>query len=97
MISFTEKVLKVVQQIPRGRVLTYKEVAVRAGRPRAWRAVGNVLNRYDSKKYSPKGGAASGGKIPCHRVIRSDGRLGGYRWGRKRKAKLLKQEGFYII
>ena len=86
MTFFTKKVLKVVRRIPRGRVLTYKEVAARAGTPKAYRAVGNVLNRYDSREY----------KIPCHRVIRSDGSLGGYRWGRKKKAKLLKQEGIFI-
>ena len=82
MISFTEEVLRVVRRIPRGHTLTYKEVARRAGRPRAYRAVGNVLNRYDAKKY----------KIPCHRVIRSDGTLGGYRWGTRRKRELLRKE-----
>jgi len=60
--------------------LTYKEVAKMTGRPKAYRAVGNILNKnYDSK-------------IPCHRVIRSDGRLGGYNRGAEIKSKLLKSE-----
>ena len=78
---FKAKVLAVVAKIPKGRVLTYKEVARRAGRPRAYRAVGNILN----KNYDPK--------IPCHRVIRSDGTVGGYNWGVKKKTELLKGEG----
>lgn len=79
--SFKEKVLEVVKKIPKGKVLSYKEVARRAGSPKAWRAVGNVLN----KNKNPE--------IPCHRVIRSDGSIGGYNRGIKRKKELLKHEG----
>lgn len=61
--------------------MTYKQVAVKAGRPGASRAVGNILGT----NYDPK--------IPCHRVLRSDGKMGGYnRGGAKRKAEILKQE-----
>ncbi len=81
--KFSEKVLKIVKKIPSGRVLSYKEVAKLAGKPRAYRAVGNILNAYDVKKF----------KIPCHRVIHSDGKIGGYRWGIKKKLRLLKKEG----
>ncbi|MBI3589221.1 MAG: MGMT family protein [Candidatus Liptonbacteria bacterium] len=81
-MSFTEKVLAVVKRIPKGQVLTYKEVARRAGSKRAYRAVGNILNRC--------GGMRSG--IPCHRVVRSDGTVGGYAWGTKKKEKLLRKE-----
>ncbi len=78
--TFSEKIFKVVKQIPKGSVLTYKEVAKLTGRPKAYRAVGNILNKnYDSK-------------IPCHRVIRSDGKTGGYNRGAKQKAELLKKE-----
>lgn len=80
-MTFQEKVLRVVKNIPKGEVLSYKEVARRAGRPKAYRAVGNIL----SKNYDPK--------IPCHRVIRSDGSLGGYNRGRCQKKILLKKEG----
>lgn len=79
-MSFRDRVLAVVAKIPRGKTLTYKEVARRAGSPRAHRAVGNILNKnYDSA-------------IPCHRVIRSDGTPGGYNRGRKRKIEILKKE-----
>ncbi len=80
--EFRERVLKVVAKIPRGKTLAYKEVARRAGRPRAYRAVGNILH----KNFNAK--------IPCHRVIRSDGRVGGYNRGGSRKKKaILKREG----
>lgn len=81
MKTFTEKVYEVVGKIPRGKVLTYKEVAKLAGSKNASRAVGNILN----KNYNPK--------IPCHRVIRSDGKLGGYNRGAKNKKEILKSEG----
>ena len=79
--SFTQKVLDIVGKIPKGKTLTYKEVAARAGSPRAYRGVGSVLK----KNYDPK--------IPCHRVIRSDGEVGGYNRGRANKIKILKAEG----
>lgn len=82
--SFRERVLRVVAQIPKGETLTYKEVARRAGSHLACRAVGNILN----KNYPPAGGP----KIPCHRVIRSDGKPGGYNRGAKLKLKLLRKE-----
>ncbi len=80
--SFTERVREVVKVIPKGEVLTYKEVAVRAGSPKAYRAVGSVLNKnYDAF-------------IPCHRVIKSDGRLGEYNRGKAKKSELLREEGY---
>lgn len=69
-----------VRKIPRGRVLTYQEVAKRAGNPRAYRAVGSVLN----KNYNLM--------IPCHRVVRSDEKLGGYNRGQEKKRELLRKE-----
>ena len=81
MISFKEKVFAIVKKIPRGSVLTYKQVAITAGRPHAARAVGNILNT----NYDPT--------IPCHRVIRSDGRAGGYNRGAKNKRNILRKEG----
>ena len=79
--SFTQKVLDIVGKIPKGKTLTYKEVAARVGSPRAYRGVGSVLK----KNYDPK--------IPCHRVIRSDGEVGEYNRGRANKIKILKAEG----
>ena len=77
---FKQKVLKIVAKIPKGKTMTYKQVAKAAGRPRACRVVGNILN----KNYNPK--------IPCHRVIRSNGSFGGYKLGAKKKAEILKKE-----
>jgi len=84
MQTFKDKVLKEVEGIKRGEVLSYKEVARRAGRPKAYRAVGNIL----AKNFNPK--------VPCHRVIRSDGRIGGYNRGRKAKKELLKKENYSL-
>jgi len=80
--NFKDKVYEVVKKIPRGKVKTYKMVAKLAGRPRAFRVVGNILNKNSDFK-----------TIPCHRVIRSDGKIGGYRYGTKRKIALLRKEG----
>ncbi len=78
---FQQKVYNIVKQIPKGKVLTYKEVAEKIGSPAAFRAVGNALN----KNYNPA--------ILCHRVVRSDGGTGGYNRGAGKKAELLKKEG----
>ncbi|MFA5029210.1 MAG: MGMT family protein [Patescibacteria group bacterium] len=79
--DFSKNIFKVVARIPPGRVLTYAQVASRAGRPLAYRAVGNIL----SQNHDPQ--------IPCHRVIRSDGLAGGYNRGKRKKLELLKKEG----
>ena len=78
--NFTQAVYEVVRQIPPGETRTYKEVAKAAGRPNAFRAVGNILN----KNFNPN--------IPCHRVIRSDGKLGGYNRGQDLKLRKLLEE-----
>ncbi len=79
--TFAEKVYAVVAKIPRGKTLTYAEVARRAHNPKAYRAVGNILN----KNRDPK--------MPCHRVVRTGGDTGGFAWGRKRKIMMLRREG----
>jgi O-6-methylguanine DNA methyltransferase len=81
MLNFKGKIFAIVKKIPSGSTMTYKEVAVRAGRPGAYRAVGNIL----SNNYDPK--------IPCHRVVRSDGKPGGYNRGMDKKVQILKKEG----
>jgi len=78
--NFSDRVFAIVRKIPRGKTLTYKEVAIRAGAPQAHRAVGNVLSTNYEKS------------IPCHRVIRSDGKTGGYNRGTERKLALLTKE-----
>lgn len=67
-------------RIPKGRTMTYAEVAAAAGSPGAFRAVGNIMSR----NWDPK--------IPCHRVVRADGQPGGYNRGRRNKIKILKME-----
>ena len=78
--NFREKVFSVVKDIQSGKTLTYKEVATKAGNPKASRAVGAILKT----NYNPE--------IPCHRVIKSDGGLGGYNRGTQKKAEILKKE-----
>ena len=75
--DFTRRVLTVVRRIPSGRVATYGDVAAMAGRPRAARAVGNIMKTCGLRD------------VPCHRVIRSTGVIGQYRWGSERKAALI--------
>ncbi len=82
MNKFTERVRGVVAAIPRGKVMSYGEVALRAGNPRAARAVGAIMNANRDTK-----------AVPCHRIIRSDGSLGGYNSGTKQKMRRLRGEG----
>ena len=83
--SFRQHVLDIVAAIPRGQTRTYKQVAAAAGSPNAARAVGTIMK----SNYDPK--------IPCHRVIRSDGKPGEYnRGGPAAKTKILLNEGARI-
>tara|TARA_B100000315_G_C14460533_1_gene533505 strand:+ start:251 stop:526 length:276 start_codon:yes stop_codon:yes gene_type:complete len=82
--TFKEKVLKVVAQIPRGQVMTYKEVATRAGNARACQAVGQLMKR----NCDPN--------VPCHRVIGSNGWIGGFNRGLPEKIRRLGAEGVNI-
>jgi O-6-methylguanine DNA methyltransferase len=82
MTTFKEKVLDIVRAIPKGEVLTYGEVAKRAGTPGAARAVGTIMAANDDLT------------VPCHRVIRSDGKIGEYNGLRgPSKEELLRKEG----
>ncbi len=84
---FQKKVWNYLKKIPKGRVKTYKQVAIGINRPKSARAVANACAK---NPYAPK--------IPCHRVIRSDGKLGGYsgKGGIKQKLRLLKSENVAI-
>ncbi len=80
--TFAEKVRDIVRKIPKGKVMTYAGVARKAGNAKAARAVGTIM----AGNFDPK--------IPCHRVIRSDGTLGNYnRGGTAKKREILKKEG----
>ena len=82
--KFKNKVYQIVKKIPRGKYLTYKQIAQIIGHPRAWRAVGNILSKNKNSK------------IPCHRVIKSRGEVGGYNYGIKKKIALLRKEGLIV-
>jgi len=83
-MSFPQDVYRACRRIRKGRVSTYSEVAKAAGRPRACRAVGNILNRNPHSS------------VPCHRVVRSDGSLGGFARGPCKKREMLAAEGLEI-
>ena len=82
--SFNEKCYSLLIKVPRGRVTTYKAIA-RALKTKAYRAVGNAMNK---NPYAPK--------VPCHRVVYSDGKIGGFAYGVKKKIKMLNKEGIKI-
>lgn len=80
---FQQQVWQALLTIPWGGVRTYGEIAAQLGCPKACRAVGTAI-----------GANPVSVLIPCHRVLRSDGTLGGYHWGTDRKARLLKMEAY---
>jgi methylated-DNA-[protein]-cysteine S-methyltransferase len=82
--SFADRVLATVRRIPPGRVATYGDVAALAGRPRAARAVGNIMKTCRRRD------------VPCHRVIAAGGRLGGYGGNEALKRALLVAEGVVV-
>jgi O-6-methylguanine DNA methyltransferase len=82
-MEFTRRVLSVVRRIPPGRVATYGDVAAAAGRPRASRAVGNIMRD------------CTASDVPCHRVVAAAGRLGGY-GSIELKRSLLRSEGIPV-
>jgi O-6-methylguanine DNA methyltransferase len=84
VMSFTEKVYSACRRIPRGKVATYSGVARAIGKPESARAVGNALNKNRSRS------------VPCHRVIRSDGSVGGFAHGTEKKIMMLRDEGIEI-
>lgn len=81
-MGLTDKVWDLTKKIPAGKITTYGAIARALGKPQAARAVGNALNK--NKDFA---------KIPCHRVVRADGQVGGYALGGKKKIDRLKREG----
>lgn len=88
-LSFSEQVWNLIKKIPKGKVTTYGEIARALGKPGASRAVGQALKR---NPYAPE--------VPCHRVVRSDGTIGGFRGANmkdvREKADMLRQEGVSV-
>ncbi len=87
-MSFNQQVWNLCKKIPRGRVTTYKELGKALGKGQVYRAVGNALKR---NPYAPE--------VPCHRVVSSDGSLGGYcgKMNSPKKRKMLEKEGIEVI
>ena len=85
MKSFSDKCYKILKTIPKGKVTTYKAIA-QALNSKAYRAVGNAMNKnpHNTNDY------------PCHRVIQSNGKIGGYAHGTEAKIERLKSEGIII-
>ena len=84
MKNFNERCYRILRKVPKGKVTTYKEIA-KALHSKAYRAVGNAMNK---NPYAPK--------VPCHRVVNSDGSIGGFASGTKKKMAMLKKEGVEI-
>jgi len=83
-MNFNERCYSILQKVPKGSVTTYKEIA-RALRSKAYRAVGNAMNK---NPYAPE--------VPCHRVINSNGFIGQFAKGTEAKIRMLKSEGIII-
>ncbi len=83
-MTFNEKCYELLKKIPKGKVTTYKIMAETLG-TKAYRAVGNAMNK--NPNYP---------QVPCHRVVTSDGKIGGYALGTSEKIALLKKEGIAI-
>ena len=84
-MNFNEKCYAVLKKVPKGKVTTYGELAKAVGSPKAARAVGNAMNK---NPYAPK--------VPCHRVVGSDGSMTGFASGIKDKIKMLEEEGIKV-
>lgn len=80
--DFEKTIWNKIKSIPHGKISTYALVARAVGKPKSARAVGNALNK---NPYSPQ--------VPCHRVVKSDGTLGGFAGGTIRKREILEKEG----
>ena len=84
-MNFNEKVWQKLKKIPKGKVATYGQIAKAVRSPKAFRVVGNACNKNPDAP-----------KTPCHRVVSSDGLLGGYAHGSVRKIRLLEREGIKV-
>ncbi len=82
--SFNARVYEALKKVPKGRVTTYKEIG-RYVSSKGYRAIGNVLNKNPNSPI-----------VPCHRVVNSDARIGGFAFGIDKKIKLLAEEGVEV-
>lgn len=84
-MNFNEHCYALLKKVPKGKVVTYKSLA-KAMNSKAYRAVGNAMNK---NPYAPK--------VPCHRVVKTDGSIGGFASGPKKKIAMLKHEGVEVV
>lgn len=84
-MKLEEKVYKKLLEVPKGKITTYGELAKAIGLKNGQRVIGKIMNKNPYPVI-----------VPCHRVIKSDGKIGGYAWGEKVKAKMLLNEGIKI-
>ena len=82
--SFYEKCYSILKKVPKGKITTYKEIANALG-TKAYRAVGNAMNK---NPYAPK--------VCCHRVVKTNGNVGGFASGTNKKIQMLKKEGIKV-
>ena len=100
-LTFNERCYELLKKVPKGQVTTYKALA-QAMNTRAYRAVGNAMNK-NPYAFAARAGAVGSSSaeqnalVPCHRVINSNGELGGFATGVKNKIRMLKKEGVKII
>ena len=86
MTSFQTQCYEALKQVPSGKVISYSGLAEMVGRPKAHRAVGNAMNK---NPFAPQ--------VPCHRVVKSNGDLGGFGGGSRLKIKRLQEEGVKVL
>src|SRR3990167_11491381 len=86
--SFNEQCYEILRKVPKGKVTTYKAIAEKLN-SKAYRQVGRAMNKNPC-------GFLSGGNVPCHRVVGSNGKLVGFAHGLKKKSEMLKKEGIEI-
>ena len=84
-MKLEEKVYRKLLEVPKGKITTYGELAKAVGLKNGQRTIGKIMNKNPYPVI-----------VPCHRVIKSDGKIGGYAWGEKVKAKMLSNEGIKI-
>ena len=84
-MNFDEKCYNILKKVPKGKVTTYKFIASKL-HSKGYRAVGNAMNKNRNLK-----------EVKCHRVVSSDGKVGGYAFGSKKKVELLKKEGIKVV
>ena len=84
-MKLEEKVYKKLLEVPKGKITTYRDIAKAIGLKNGQRIIGKIMNKNPYPVI-----------VPCHRVVKSDGKIGGYAWGEKVKAKMLSNEGIKI-